>query len=46
MKKFEMIIKLYGKTLDDFKQWAKENNKSIIKIETKKEYIKMLLKEK
>lgn len=46
MKKFEMIIKSYGKTLKDFKQWCKENKKSMYSIETKKEYIKLLLKEK
>lgn len=46
MKKFEMIIKSYGKTLKDFEQWCKENKKSMYSIETKKEYIKLLLKEK
>lgn len=44
MSKFENVLILYGKSINDFKVYCKENKISANKIESKKQYIKLLLK--
>ena len=43
--KFEKILMKYNKTINDFKSYCKENKISIYSVESKKLFIKLLLKE-